>query len=72
MEKYKIAGTKAVTRISAFYRMRRERKKFLKVRKDTIRLQANIRFFLSMAAFIRFKHCRQVASEIFEEGWKKI
>ena len=66
MEKYRIAGTKAVTRISAFYRMRKQRRKYLKIKEDAIRLQANMRFFLSMASFIRFKHCRDISSFFFE------
>ena len=72
MEKYRIAGTKAVTRISAFYRMRKQRRKYLKVRNDAIRLQANIRFFLSMAAFMRYKNCKAIADYLFETGWKEI
>ena len=72
MEKYRIAGTKAVTRLSAFWRMRKERKKYLKIRSQAILLQANVRFFLGMAAFIRFKHCREITNNLFEEGWRKI
>ena len=72
MQKYRIAGTKAVTRLTAFYRMRRERRKYLKTKADVIRLQANTRYFLAMAAFIRFKHCRDIAHLFFEQGWRKI
>lgn len=53
LQKYKEAGTKAVTKIAAYYRMRKQRRKFLKIRAQAIKLQANIRFYLAMAAFIR-------------------
>jgi hypothetical protein len=72
MQKYREAGTKAVTRLSAFYRMNKQRRKFLKIRSQAIAVQANIRFFLSMAAFIRLKHCREVAYHLFEQGWLKV
>ena len=72
MQKYRIAGTKAVTKLSAFYRMRKQRRKYLKIRNQIIKVQSNLRFFLSMAAFIRFKHCRDIAYNFFEAGWKEV
>ena len=52
--------------------MRKQRRKFLKIKGDATKLQANIRFFLGMAAFIRLRHCREVAYHLFEESWHNI
>ena len=53
LQKIKEQGTKSVTKIAAFYRMRKQRRKFLDIRAKAIKVQANIRFFLSMAAYFR-------------------
>ncbi len=52
--------------------MRKQRRKFLEIRQNAIKLQANVRFFLTMAAYFRLKNCREAAQAIFEAGWKKI
>lgn len=72
LQKIKEQATKSVTRIAAYYRMKKERSKFLDIRRKTIKVQANIRFMLTMAAYFRFKNCREIAYELFEAGWKQI
>lgn len=72
LQKIKEQATKSVTKIAAYYRMKKERRRFLDIREKTIKIQANIRFMLTMAAYFRFKNCREVAVEVFEAGWRQI
>lgn len=65
LQKIKEQGTKSVTRIAAFFKMKKERRKFLETRQKIIKVQANIRFFLAMAAYIREKNCKEIALHIF-------
>ena len=58
LQKIKEAATKSVSKIAAYYRMVKQRAIYLKIRHNTIKIQANIRFFLTMAAYFRAKNCR--------------
>lgn len=52
--------------------MKKQRYAFLQIKTKVITIQANIRFFLTMAQYLKEKNCREAALYIFEEGWKKI
>jgi hypothetical protein len=72
LQKIKEQATKSVTKISAYLRMKKQRGIFLNIKRQAVRVQANIRFFLTMAQYIKEKNCREVALHLFELGWKKI
>jgi hypothetical protein len=52
--------------------MKKQRHLFLEIRQKAIKIQANMRFFLTMAQYIKEKNCRDAALFIFECGWKEI
>jgi hypothetical protein len=52
--------------------MKKQRSAFLKIKEQAIKLQANIRFFLTMAHYIKEKNCREAAIYIFERGWLEV
>jgi hypothetical protein len=52
--------------------MKKQRAAFLKIKSQVVSIQANIRFFMTMAQYFKEKNCREAAIFIFEEGWKKI
>jgi hypothetical protein len=41
--------------------MKKQRQIFLKIRQQATKIQANIRFFLTMAQYFREKNCRETA-----------
>jgi len=52
--------------------MIKQRAIFRKIKQNTIKIQKNIRFYLTMAAYFRLKNCREVTQYIFERAWKQI
>ena len=65
LQKIKQAATNSVSKIAANYRMIKQRAIFKKIKENTIKIQKNIRFYLSMAAYFRLKNCRQTTQIIF-------
>lgn len=61
-----------MSKIAANYRMIKQRAIFIKIKQSTIKIQKNIRFYLTMAAYFRLKNCREVTQYIFERAWKNI
>jgi hypothetical protein len=61
-----------VNKIAAVYRMKKQRKIFLELRAKAIKMQANIRYFLTMANYLKYKNCREAALFVFEKGWQKL
>ena len=41
--------------------MKKQRKIYLQLRAKAMKIQANIRYFLTMANYIKFKNCRDAA-----------
>ena len=72
LQKIKEQGTKSVTKIAAFFKMKRERRKFLASKSKVIKLQSKVRFFINMASYVKERNCREVANYIFECGWMKV
>lgn len=57
LEKIKEKAEKSVTMISNWIKMMKQRRTYLEIRANIIRLQANCRFQISTAAFLRQKQC---------------
>lgn len=53
LEKIKVEATKSVTRIAAYLRMKKQRKWFLNLKKNMLKIQANVRCYLSMNKFFK-------------------
>lgn len=60
MQKIKEQAEKSLIKILAYLRMKKCRMAFLKVKRNAIKVQANIRFFLSMSQYFKQKNCRDV------------
>lgn len=52
-QRIKEQATKSVTKISAQWKMYKQRKIYLEIRKKAISLQANVRFFISMGRYLK-------------------
>lgn len=65
LQKIKEQATKSVNKIAAVYRMKKQRKIFLELRAKAIKIQANIRYFLTMANYIKYKNCREAILYVF-------
>ena len=52
--------------------MKKCRMAFLKIKRNAIKIQANIRFFLTMSQYFKQKNCREVVLEILQGSWNVI
>ncbi len=59
-EKIKEEATKSVTTISAFWKMKKQRRIFLKIKHNTVRIQSVIRAYRSMGQFFRIRDCQKI------------
>jgi hypothetical protein len=69
LEKIKEQATKLVNRLHSVIKMKKQRALYLAIRQKIIKVQANIRFFLSMAKYFREKNCRDVAYILLDKAW---
>lgn len=72
MIKIKEQAEKSLIKIIAYLRMKKCRMAFLKIKQNAIKIQANIRFFLTMSQYFKQKNCRDVVLEILQESWNTI
>lgn len=69
LERIKEEATKSVTKISSYLKMKKQRKAYLERRRNIIRLQNNIRTFLSMRYFYKEKVCFSIVSGVLASCW---
>ena len=72
LEKIKEEGTKSVTKISAFYKMKKQRRLFLQTKAKAVRLQANFRAYIAMGKYFKEKYVRNIVKGFYERAWKVI
>ena len=71
-QRIKEQATKSVTKIGATWKMYKQRKIYLRIRQNIIKIQAHARFFTSMGKFFKLQKCREAALHIFERTWREI
>lgn len=69
-QKIKEVATKSVTYISAYRKMRKQRKIFLQIKKNILKMQCNVRTFLAYKSFEKEKVCKSFVTYLFNASWK--
>ncbi len=72
LEKIKEEATKSVTKIAAFWRMKRQRRIYLQSKQQILSIQSNVRLFLTMGRILRHRYCFKMVKEFFERAWKVV